>query len=928
MLSGVSLVSIFLIGALWVSYETNRSEKESLKIKSDYVAGHEATISLETNRICDYMEAQRQSSEIKFLKSIKDRVYEIFGLIEGMAETPTAALSRQRTQETILAGLGEASYNQGRGRYFVATLTGQELINASDNLNAHHSAGNDFSYSSPATFMEIAESLGQIKEGFFRYNLMHGQRSPGEEEDPQVAYLKVFEPYGWIIGTSEYMDDWERGIKAELLDWSRSLALPSDHHLMILSYSGDMLVFPDKMLLGKNIFADPNANPDFQRVAAEIIRGAKDRNKDFIRYATIDPETGDPIERIAYFRAIPSWRWVVVTWVYFQDLEAVLTERQASLADNVRSQITRIVAISISMLLVIMVLSKLFSTLATRSFSAFFEFFERASTASIEINPDEQPFEEFARLAVSANSMINQRKLATNLLRESELKFKTIFDVSPQVITMSEMGGILLDCNEEYRRFSRLPLEEAKGRCLEDSFVLSAEKREAIWAELKDKGSIVGREVATANLSGSPLFFLVFGKMIHMHHNSFILAIFTDITDLKAAENEKLILQEKLSRSTKMEAMGLMAAEVAHDLNNILSGIIGYPQLLLMEENITEKQKEALKEILETGQRAAAVVSDLLTIARGVASTKVSIPVNNVVNDYVNSPECKQLQEIFPNVALELQLSREAGNIIASPIHLTKVVMNLVSNAFEAMPPDQKDSRVIIRTENFKLQERLTSYDASIEPGEYARIQVIDNGPGIPAEDVGKIFEPFYSKKTKGRSGTGLGLAIVWNTINDHHGYLDVVTSSRGTAFSLYLKLTQEKTTAPAARKKLDDYKGAGQRILVVDDVDIQRKLASKMLTTLGYEPVAVPSGEAAVEFLKTEDVDLVILDMIMHPGMNGRETYGAIMEFKPHQKAIIASGMAETDEVAKAQAMGAGQFVNKPYTIEDLAVAVQKALC
>ncbi len=109
--------------------------------------------------------------------------------------------------------------------------------------------------------------------------------------------------------------------------------------------------------------------------------------------------------------------------------------------------------------------------------------------------------------------------------------------------------------------------------------------------------------------------------------------------------------------------------------------------------------------------------------------------------------------------------------------------------------------------------------------------------------------------------------------------------------------------------------------------MDIQRKLAGKMLTTLGYQPVAVPSGEAAVDLLRREDFDLVILDMIMHPGMNGRETYGAIMEFKPCQKAIIASGMAETDEVAKAQAMGAGQFVNKPYTIEDLAVAVQKAL-
>ncbi len=929
MLSGVSLVSILLIGALWISFEANRSERESQRIREEYIAGHEATISLETNRICDYMEAQRQSSEIKFLKSIKDRVYEAYNFVSSIQANPgTHLLNPAQVQELLLSGLKGISFNQGRGHYFVATVSGQELLSVDDG----RAAADDGSipgftdYSNPNAFLEIADSLPQIKEGFFRYNLIRGQRAPGAEEDSQVAYLKIFEPFGWIIGTSEYLADWGRDIQAELLDWAAGMTLPADTYLMILNYNGDLLVHPESGLVGTNVFAAGGDAP-FQKVAARIIRGAKDRNKDFIRYSAVNPETGDPGERIAYYRAIPAWRWVVVTWVYSKDLETVMAERQALLAQNVKTQIIRIVAISISMLLVIMVLSKVLSALATRSFAAFFMFFEHASTSSTEIDPDEQPFEEFARLAVAANNMINQRKLATNLLRESELKFKTIFDVSPQVISISDTGGRLLDTNEEYAKFSHLDLEAAKGRPLEDSFVLSGEKRRELWKELSREGSVVGREIETANLDGSPLTFLVFGRMIHMHAGSFILVIFTDITALKAAENEKLVLQEKLSRSTKMEAMGLMAAEVAHDLNNILSGIIGYPQLLLMEPNITDKQKETLKEILESGQRAAAVVKDLLTIARGVANSKISLPVNQVVTDYTGSPECRQLRDIFPNVELRSELDPRVGNIVASPVHLAKVVMNLVSNAFEAMPPDRTDGRVTIRTEPVTVDGRLTSYGGAVEPGRYALISVSDNGPGIPADDLGKIFEPFYSKKIKGRSGTGLGLAIVWNTIIDHGGYLDVETSPAGTTFKLYFKPTEEKTPASDARRKLDEFRGSGQRILIVDDVDIQRKLASKMLTTLGYDPVAVPSGEAAVEFLKKEDVDLVILDMIMHPGMNGRETYGAIMEFKPRQKAIIASGMAETEEVARAQAMGAGQFVNKPYTIEDLAVAVQKAL-
>ena len=927
MLSGVSLVSILLIGALWISFETNRSSEEVLKIRQEYIAEHESTINLETNRICDYMEAQRQSGEIKFLKSIKERVYEAYDFISSIDNSPNAVnIDDADLEKMILAGLKGVNFNQGRSRYFVSTTSGQELLSSSSvkyETLGNISGGSD--YQSPAAFMEIAESLAQIKEGFFRYNLARDTRSTDEEGDSQVAYLKVFEPYGWIIGASEYLDDWSRGLQAEMLDWASSMTLPTDTYLMIINYSGDILHHPEGRKDIVNAFTDTE-NPAAKKMAAELIRGAKDHNKDFIRYIVTDPDTGETIERIGYYRAIPAWNWVVVTWIFSRDIETAMAEQQATLARNVRSQIINIVVISISMLMVIMLLSKVLSALATRSFSAFFKFFENASTSSIEINPDEQPFEEFARLALAANNMINQRKLANNLLRESELKFKTIFNVSPQVITISDMSGILLDANDEFRKFSRLEPSRAFGKPLEESFVLSSETRAVLWSELKKEGSLTGREIETAGPDGSPLTFLVFGKMIHMHVSSFILAIFTDITALKEAETEKLVLQEKLARSTKMEAMGLMAAEVAHDLNNILSGIIGYPQLLLMEPNITDKQKESLKEILETGQRAAAVVSDLLTIARGVASTKVSLPVNNVVTDYTNSPECKQLQDIFSKVKLKLNLDGQAGNIIASPVHLTKVVMNLVSNAFEAMPPDRTDGVVAISTGIVELKHKPAGFPGVFEPGRYALISVSDNGPGIPAEDVGKIFEPFYSKKTKGRSGTGLGLAIVWNTISDHNGYIDLETGPAGTTFKMYFRSTEEKT-AIKERKKIDDYKGAGQRILVVDDVDIQRKLATKMLSTLGYEPVTVPSGEAAVEYLKKEDVDLVILDMIMHPGMNGRETYGAIMEFKPKQKAIIASGMAETEEVAKAQAMGAGQFVNKPYTIEDLAVAVQKAL-
>ena len=934
LLSGVTLISILLIGALWIRFETQRSEDESLRLRQEFIENRENYISLETGRICGYIEAQRQSSEIQFLKTIRERVQAAYNLVESMASSTLITPENQAAvQRLILAALKGLGSTGSHSNYYVFTLSGQQLLSSVDysssGSNLQWMDSNDFS--NPAAFLDVVNNLNLNKEGFFRYNALQGLKGAeaGDQGESQVVYLKLFEPFNWIIGTGEYLEDWATGIRAELVDWAANMAMPEDTYLMILNYDGDILAHPEVDRIGRNVYAEGD-DPALTRFISKIIRGAKDRSRDFIPYTSSDdPHSGEVNEYIAYYRAIPAWRWVVVSWFYFNDLEATLDQRQASLAANVRRQTANIALISIVLLLAGLVTSRLLAARAARSFSAFFTFFEQAADASTEINVTDQPFEEFARLAMAANDMIRQRKEATTLLQESELKFKTVFDLSPQVITVSTLEGILVNANEEYLKFSRLDFTKALGLPLEDSFFLSAEARLDLWRLLQKEGSVTGLELTGHNADSRPLTFLVFGKTITLAAATFVLLVLTDVTALKAAEKEKLILQEKLSRSTQMEAMGLMAAEVAHDLNNILSGIIGYPQLLLMDPNITDKQKEALNEMLDTGQRAAAVVKDLVTIARGVASAKTSLTVNEIITGYTNSPEFKKLQDLFPAIKLELDLNPQSGNINGSSVHLSKVVMNLISNAFEAFPKERTDGVVKVQTGPAELGDKLPGYQGStpVEPGRYARIAVADNGPGIPGHDLDKIFEPFYSNKPKERSGTGLGLAIVWNTVIDHKGYLALESGPAGTTFSLYFKLTAEQAAAASKKKNLDEFQGRGERILVVDDVDIQRKLATKMLTKLGYTPVSVSSGEAAVDFLKKEDVDLVILDMIMRPGINGRETYGLIMEFKPHQKAIIASGMAESEEVVKAQAMGAGQFVNKPYTIEDIATAVKKAL-
>jgi CheY-like chemotaxis protein len=178
-----------------------------------------------------------------------------------------------------------------------------------------------------------------------------------------------------------------------------------------------------------------------------------------------------------------------------------------------------------------------------------------------------------------------------------------------------------------------------------------------------------------------------------------------------------------------------------------------------------------------------------------------------------------------------------------------------------------------------------------------------------------------------GRSGTGLGLAVVWNVVRDHEGYIDIKSTHEGTTFELYFPITRQEISEKEFFSSIGDYKGAGESILVVDDVETQREIACNMLAALGYKATAVSSGKQAIEYLQENAVDLLLLDMIMDPGLSGRETYERIIKIHPNQKAIIASGFAETDDVKETQKLGAGKYIRKPLTLEKIGLAIKDEL-
>ncbi len=522
----------------------------------------------------------------------------------------------------------------------------------------------------------------------------------------------------------------------------------------------------------------------------------------------------------------------------------------------------------------------------------------------------------------SVSSEIAERKQAEKEVTESEARLKNILNsIQTGIVIVDEETRQIVDANLAATKMMGASEKEVIGsKCY--NFMCVADNNQCPVLDLGKRIDNSQRELITIAGKRVPILKTVIS--ISMDGRRCLLESFINMTELREAEEEKRKLEDHLKRAEKMEAIGTLAGGVAHDLNNILSGLVSYPELLLLDLPEDSPLKGPLLTIQNSGKKAAAIVQDLLTMARrGVAVTEVS-NINTIAKDYLQSPEYNRLQSFHQNVEFEARLEADLLNILGSPVHISKTIMNLVSNAAEALPDGGK---VVISAQNRYIDKPIRGYD-KVNEGDYVVLSVSDTGDGIAAADMERIFEPFYTKKVMGRSGTGLGMTVVWGTVKDHNGYIDIESTSRkGTTFTLYFPVTRKEAQKKESAKSIEDFMGNRERILVVDDVEEQRVLASMLLTKLRYTVDSVSSGEEAVKYMQENSADLLVLDMIMDPGIDGLDTYRKILELHPGQKAIIASGFSETDRVKEVQRLGAGRYVKKPYTIEKIGLAVKAEL-
>ena len=506
---------------------------------------------------------------------------------------------------------------------------------------------------------------------------------------------------------------------------------------------------------------------------------------------------------------------------------------------------------------------------------------------------------------------ITEAKLAEEALQESEIKFRSLFDFSPQAIALTDVEtGRVFDVNDMFCKLTKYSKKEILGFTTIELEFYSEKDRNRLMKELKVSGKVHGLEMNFKIKDGSIINTLMFATVIQIGGESFILTIFVNMSDQKR-------LEAQLQQAQKMEAMGTLAGGIAHDFNNLLMAIQGRTSIMLTKKDSSHPDIRHLKGIEDNVESAADLTRQLLGFARGGKYEVKPTDLNELIKK-----QNRMFGRTKKEIAIRGKYEKDLWSVEVDQGQIDQVLLNLYVNAWQAMPAG---GDLYLETENVTLDENYVK-PFSIEPGKYVKISVTDTGTGMDKATQEKIFEPFFTTKEMGR-GTGLGLASSYGIVKNHGGFINVYSEKgHGTTFNVYLPASEKEVVA---QKKSDgDLLRGSETILFVDDEDMIIEVAEEMFEQLGYKLLIARSGKEAIETYEKnkELIDIVLLDMIM-PDMSGSDTYDKMKEIDPDIKVLLSSGYSINGQATEIMERGCNGFIQKPFKMQELSQKLREIL-
>jgi PAS domain S-box-containing protein len=528
---------------------------------------------------------------------------------------------------------------------------------------------------------------------------------------------------------------------------------------------------------------------------------------------------------------------------------------------------------------------------------------------------------EVARLGEAVNEMAAQIEARAGQLRVGRDRMRSLVDASAQIVWLARPDGVAQGRLPSWQAYTGLGDEEVSGPGWRDAVHPDDRARLDAALDPSGPGRTFDLECRIRSRDGAYRLFAVRGVPIGEENGGLRewIGACTDIQDRRRDELELRRAEKELRQAQKMEAIGRLAGGVAHDFNNILTGILASTEFA-RSHAMDPKIAVELDEVHAAAQRAADLTRQLLTISRSRNLNQVVLDLNEIVRE-----SGRLLERIIgEQIAIRVALAEPLDSILADQVHVEQIILNMAVNARDAMP---RGGTLTLETSNVRLGADYVRQHPSAQPGAYVMLAISDTGIGMDAATLERIFEPFFTTKGEGH-GTGLGLATVHGIVQQAGGQIWAYSEpGQGTTFKVYLPAMRGSVPTAEKIEPQVEVVGGSEVVLVVEDDDAVRRVATRALSARGYEVLSAPNGLQALQILaQRPDVAIVVTDMVM-PTMTGPELAARLREERPDLPVLFLSGYAAAAAIGRDLLRGDEPFLPKPFTPADLAGTVRGLL-